>query len=82
MRRFWWIAAALGLGLCALAVAATGCGDERGRKVEVIHERPERERRVEHERDGRDERGREGRDEPERRGDEHDRDRERDREHH
>jgi len=73
MRRFWSIATAFGLGLCALALAATGCEDDRGgRRVEVIRERPEREHRVE--------RGREERVEPERRGDEHDRDR--DREHH
>ena len=72
MRRFWLIAAAFGLGLCALAAATTGCGDERGRKVEVIRERPEREGRHERER----------RAEPERRGDERDRDRDQDREHH
>ena len=36
MRRFWSIAAALGLGLCVLATAATGCGDKRERRVEVV----------------------------------------------
>ena len=71
MRRFWSIAAALGLGLCVLATAATGCGDKRERRVEVIRERPEREDRHE----------REGNVEHERRGDERDRDRERDRDH-
>ena len=73
MQRFLSIAAALGLGLCALAIAGTtGCAEGRGRRVEVIRERPEREDRHE----------REGNVEHERRGDERDRDRERDREHH
>ena len=71
MRRFWSIAAALGLGLCALAVAATGCGEERGRRVDVIRVRPEREGRHE----------REVKVEHERRGDERDRGSERDRKH-
>jgi hypothetical protein len=73
MRRFWSIAV-LGLGLCVLAAAATGCGERREHRVEVIRERPEREGRHE----------KEVKVEHERRGDERDRgrDRERDREHH
>jgi len=72
MRRFWSVAVVLGLSLCALAVAASGC-HERERRVEVIRERPAREVRVVHERDVRVEH--------ERRGHERDRDGERDRGH-
>jgi hypothetical protein len=74
MRRFWSIAAVLGLSLCALAVAATGCGERRERRVEVIRERPQREDRHGHER--------EAKVEHDRRGDDRDRHEERDREHH
>jgi hypothetical protein len=73
MRRFWSLAAALGLGLCVLAAAATGCEERRGRRVEVIRERPVHVVRVERER--------QVRVEPERHGQERDRGREREREH-
>ena len=66
------------LGLCALAIATTGCEEGRGRRVEAIHERPERDVRVEHEREARVDYEREGKVDLERHGDEHDRDRERD----
>ena len=70
MRCFWSVATVLGLGLCALAVTATGC-HERERRVEVIRERPVREVRIERER--------EVRVAPERRGYERERDRDRER---
>jgi hypothetical protein len=60
MRRYWSIVAVLGLGLCTLAVLAVGCGRERDREVRVIHERPQREVRVEREREVKVERDRRG----------------------
>ena len=53
MRRCWLVVVTLALGLFVLAAFAAGC-HERERRVEVIHERPEREvvieREHEHER--------------------------------
>jgi len=60
MRRYWSIVVVLGLGLCTLPVLAVGCGHERDREVRVIHERPQREVRVEREREVKVERDRHG----------------------